>query len=766
MLTVAGRDRGSNLPAEVTSFVNRRRELGEIKHLLSIARLVTLTGVGGVGKTRLALRVADEVQRSFNDGVWLVEFAQLKDGLLLARTVAGALDFAEQSIQPPMVMLTENLKNAQMLLVLDNCEHLVDACASLVNTLLPSAAGLRIIATSRQPLGAEGEHIIDVASFSTPNIDGMSHEPVINYDAITLFTDRAVAAAPTFELNDGNVPTVARLCNRLDGIPLAIELAVVRLRALSVEQILERLGNRFDLLSSERRAALPRQQTLRAMIDWSFDLCSPLEQMLWKRLSVFVGSFDLMAVEDVFAGSEVPHEQVTGGLMSLVDKSILVREESPLGPRYRLLETVRQYGQDRLREDGEKGPVRRHRDYYLRLALKAESEYFGPAQNNWAIRLRLELPNLRAALHDFCSDPREIEAGLCMGAALRTLWVYSGFVGEGKDWLGLLLETDSAATRARAKALWVYAWLTILKGDITTAITILEEGRSIAEQLGDESSLAYIANLSCMALMVQGDISSAGNCADEAFSRHRATMDTVGMVHDQVRQATVALLSGNLDFAIDICEECIDRIEGYREQWLRSYVLWFYGIAVWRKGDLKRATELERESIKLKDPFDDVLGYIHCLGVLAWIAENTGQHERCALIFGALDSIRRETGLTIHNYLMSYHDQSMSDTRRVLGDLRYKETFHRGAKLSIREAIVFALEEVRRTDVPGCDRSNILTHREWDVAQLISQGLSNKKIADKLVISQRTAEGHVENILTKLGFRSRAQVARWVAEHE
>ncbi len=393
-----GSGRGA-LPAEVTSFVGRRRELSETRRLLAASRMLTLTGVGGVGKTRLALRMAAEVRRTFPDGVWFVELAALNDPQLLPHTVANTLELRQVSADPAGD-LAVYLEEKRLLVVLDNCEHLTGACAVLASKLLAAAPGLRILATSRHVLGVEGEQILSVPPLSTPDPgQEVLAGDATHYESVSLFLDRATAVAPDFAITEANRAAVVELCRRLDGIPLAIELAAVWLRILSPAQILDRLEDRFRLLASGRPAMPPRQQALDATVGWSYDLCSPAERLMWARLSVFSGGFDLEAAEEVCDGDGIPRDDVLNLVASLVNKSIVVRYQATEQTTawYQMLETVRQYGAARLDEDDLRELQVRHRDHYRRLAKQFGLESFGPRQADWFIRLRREHGNIRCS---------------------------------------------------------------------------------------------------------------------------------------------------------------------------------------------------------------------------------------------------------------------------------------------------------------------------------------------------------------------------------
>jgi non-specific serine/threonine protein kinase len=755
------------LPAELTSFVGRRHEIAEVKRLLSGSRLVTLVGPGGVGKTRLALRVAADVRRAFPDGVHMVELAALETPDLLVRAVTESLDIVDLSTRSPLDVLTDRVRDQQMLIVLDNCEHLLHDCSVLAETLVRAAPDLRILATSRQPLGAAGEHTMVVPALAVPE-DGtrLSAEAVEQSDAVRLFTERAAAVVPGFAVDRDNREAVVRICRGLDGIPLAIELAAVRLRVISIDQLLSRLEDRFKLLTAGSRALLPRQQTLRALIDWSYTLCTEQEQLLWARLSVFAGSLDLDAAENVCAGDGLAGEEIIDLVFGLVDKSILIREEHQETVRYRLLETIRQYGRDRLRASGEEELLRRrHRDWFLDVATSAYGAWFGPEQVGWYRRLRTEHDNLRSAL-DFClATPGEAEPGLAIATALRYFWIASNSSREGRGWLDRLLAVHGAPTLARAGALTLNARLAVLQSDFTVAETLLAEVRELGERFDDagvRGGAAYVAGLACL---LRRDVPDARDCLEEALRHCRETGDPMGVANALVYLATAHSLLGQPEQAVARFDECLAICEPRREHWFSSYTLWTYGIEIWRQGDVERAIEMEREAIRLKEPFDDRLGVALCVEALAWMRTGDGDGERSALLLGALREIWDSFGGPLFGYLTEYHDACELDAREELGEKRFEALFRKGTTLSPSEALELAMRDGGREAEPEQDDSP-LTPREMEIARLVAQGMSNRAIAAALVIAQRTAEGHVEHILSKLGFSSRVQIAAWVGRHD
>ncbi len=758
------------LPAEVTSFVGRRHEAAEVKRMLSASRLVTLTGVGGVGKTRLALRVADEARRAFPDGVWLAELADLDNPTLLAQGVTEALEIRDHSSRPAMDILVDHLRDRQALIVLDNCEHLLEECARLADRLLRAAPRLRLLTTSRQALGTAGEQSLAVPTLGLPDPEGPrpSLATLARCDAIRLFVERAAAIVPGFQLDEDNRDAVELICRRLDGIPLGIELAVVRLRALSVQQLLDRLDDRFRLLTTGSRTVLPRHQTLRALIDWSYELCTERERLLWARTSVFAGSLDLEAAEAVCSGEGIGREETLDLVAELVDKSVLLREEHRTSVRYRMLDTLREYGHERLAASGEEAVrQRRHRDYYRGLAADARAALFGPAQVQWFTRLHLEHANLRTALESCLAEPEQTVCGLDMAADLLYHWITSYYLGEGRRWLDQALVLCTEPDGSRARALWTNSWLAVIQSDTDAAAAMLEESRSIGTRLGLETVLAYAALYSGMVAMYRGETRSAIALYEEAVARHRATGDPVGLALALIRLSLAHSFVGDSPRAIALGEESLEVCDAYGEGWHRAYTMMALGVDVWRQGDTARAAALEKESLTFNRSLDDPLGVGVNLEVLAWIAATEQDHSRAARLLGALGTLWHAIGAPLSGYghLVHYHEECEAAVRRALGKPAFNAACKQGARLSYTEALGYALEdELPSGETSAGGRPSPLTPRESEIARLVAQGLSNKEIASSLVIAQRTAEGHIEHILSKLGFTSRAQVAVWVAE--
>ena len=762
--------RAGNLPAQLTSFVGRRREVAEIRRLLSESRLVTLTGVGGAGKTRLSLRVAADLRRVFPDGVWFVELAALDDHALLTQTIASTLGVRDRTARWPVSALAEYLSDKHMLLVLDNCEHLRTACAVLTDAVLRAAPALRVLATSRQALGLTGEHIFQVPTLSVPDAD--RHPPAAalhQYEAVSLFLDRATAVKPSFMLTEANAETVARVCQRLDGLPLAIELTAVRLRALSVDEVLERLEDRYRLLTAGSPGVLPRHQTLRALIDWSYGLCSERERAAWAALSAFSGGFDLPAAEAVCATGDLTPSTLLDTLAALVDKSILIADEHGGRIRYHMLETIREYGRDRLRESGTEPAVRkRHRDHFEQLVEQAREEWCGPGQQRWMARILREHNNIRSVLDYSLTEPGQVEAGLKIAGALWFFWIATGLTAEGRRWLERLLELEAAPSTWRNRALWVCAYLCILQEDIAGAEPRISECRRAAEQHGDAEAVAWAVQLSGMAAMSVGELAKARAQLEDGLARHYACRDDIGTIDVCFYLVAVVALLGEPHRAATLCEETLARCDSQGERWLKSYMLWDLALVAWQLGDCTRAAASGRDGLRLARQFNEQWAIAFCIELLAWAAHAELRHRRAAYLLGCADSIWHRIGAPLFGmrHLLRYHEQCTSGARGMLGAVAFDAEFSKGKQTSLDQAIPLALEEGKapaRHAGAGAD-GVVLTPREIEVAGLIAEGLSNKAIAAKLVIAQRTVEAHVEHILDKLGFSSRTQVAAWVVE--
>lgn len=764
-------DRTGNLPLELTSLVNRRTELTEVKNLLSTHRLVTLTGIGGVGKTRLALRAATQVSRDYSDGVWLIELADVTEPSLLVDVIAGAVGVRNESAVPLIDVLLQFLCPRDTLLVLDNCEHLVQAVAELNEEILRLCPELRVLATSREPLNIAGEAVLRVSPLTVPE---PGREPSLKgmprFDAVTLFAERAAAAVPGFELAEDNKGAVAGICARLDGLPLAIELAAARMRTMSPQQILQRLNDRYALLTRAGRTAPTRQQTLRLCVDWSFDLCTPVERQLWAQLSVFAGSCELDAVEGVCDVEAAP-ESLLDVLSSLVDKSILVREETGSVVRFRMLETLRDYGRQELRDTGRFQDLRRrHHAWYQRLLDDSAATWIGSEQPKWIARLEREQANLRDALEYCLSEdtPEATEAGLRTATGLYEFWNFRGLYGEGRSWLNRLLARPGAySVPIRIEALCAAGKLAATHGEFPAAQAQLQEARALATTELRQHTRAQIAYAEGLFALAQGESGQARTHFE------RAVELTTGDPHGQLRMSALALLgwayelAGDTDRAADFYREVLAVTEPRGELLHRCAVLRGLGVSAWRRGDRARAQQLLTEALRVNSGLNSRVLTVFGLEGLAWTLDPRSDAERATVLMGAAEGLApagSQVTLVFHN-MARFHDDCERAARRTLGTRAFDTAYRRGQAMSMNTAVAYALgaPETERASGPGS--TGTLTKREHQVADLVAQGLSNKQIAAKLVISQRTAQSHVEHILTKLGFTSRAQIAAWITEN-
>ncbi|MFJ3219423.1 ATP-binding protein [Kitasatospora sp. NPDC086801] len=705
------REPGSGrLPAEVTGFVGRQRELAELAGLLAGARLVTVTGPGGVGKSRLALRAAARATGAFPDGTWLVEVAPVQDPLLLGHAVLEALRLTDGTARPPLDVLTERLSGRRLLLVLDGCEHLVQACADLADALLRALPGLRVLTTSRAALRASGEHLLTLAPLPVGPPPGSPPGPGGLPDAVRLFAERARAVLPSFAVTEANAEAVSMLCRRLDGIPLAVELAAGRLRALSVEQITARLDDRFRLLTGGSRTALPRHRALRTTVGWSHELCTAQERLLWARLSVFAGSFDLEAAEYVCAGDGLEAEDVLDPLDELVGKSVVLREDSAFGVRFRLLDTLREYGGQWLRATGEEQRLlRRHRDWYLGVATWGEVEWFGPRQAETAERTELAHTNLRAALEFCLAEPGEEQIALLLAGTLWFYWIGCGHLGEGRHWLDRALALDREPTEARAKALWVTGYMATLQGDLETARPALEECRRQALDTGDDRALAYAVHRQGCAALIGDEPDRAAELFEEALWHYR----TIGELNSNVVMAMFELglaylfqgdlESGELWFgqARELCEE-------HGEQWAYAYVLYAMAYSHWLDGAVRPARALARESLRLNHLFHDPLGTVLAIDLLALLATEPGgpgapgDLGEARVLQGAAHRIWRTIGMPFlgSRSFFGPHQECAERARAGLTAREYEDCYEAGARLDLDAAVSRALGGGGSTDGP------------------------------------------------------------------
>ena len=732
--------RESNLPVPLTSFIGRAKELQEIARLLSSSRLLTLTGPGGVGKTRLAIQTANDAIEKFKDGVWWIDLAPLMDDALVPQTVAHALGVRESSSQSLSDLLKFFLREKQLLLVLDNCEHIITACAQLAQVLLSSCANLRILATSREGLGLTGEILYQVPTLSLPESQHLTlTDLLMEYESIRLFVERARALKSDFVLNERNAAAVIQICQRLDGIPLALELAAARVKLLTVEHVAERLNDRFNLLTQGSRTALARQQTLRAAIDWSYDLLAEEARVLFARLSVFAGGFTLEAVEKICADAPLTPRVVLDVLTRLVDRSLVKVERQGNYERYRMLETIREYACEKLEASSETGRLRqRHRDYFIDFAEQAAPKLKSAEQFDWLDRLDVEHDNWRAAWA--CAIESDTELALQLASALLDFWSMRGNPGEGREWLAKLLpRTDQwGQTAKRAHALSVACRLAYLQRDFVVARSMLEQALAIARKSGDPKEIALALLWLGWTAHRQRDDQSAQPFIEECLAIYEELQDQWGMAMAIYQLAGVAAAQGHYAEAEErymtsraSFQELGDKFRmGYplnglgelarllgdyaragkcyeehlkilRPQRSRLALLTPSVNLAWvslHQGDYRKAQTLFEDSLKLCNEYGNKTAKMDCLAGFASIIGTTGKPEQAVQLFGTVEALLESIGMAGR---MDPSDQKEFDhyvavVRAQLDDAAFTQAWAKGRAMTMDQAIAFAMEEKSR----------------------------------------------------------------------
>ena len=762
MPAISPATRQARLPAEATSFVGRRGDLAAITRLLSQAPVVTLTGPGGVGKTRLALRVAAARQRAFTGGAWLIELADLERPELLAHTVVEVMRIADRS-RPPDDALLSYARDRRILLVLDNCEHLVGECAALAAALARRCPGVRILATSREPLGIAAERVYAVPPLPLPT-SALGGRVAAS---VALFAARAQATAPGFTLAADRA-AVERICVHLDGMPLAIELAARQLGASTLGELEARLA---DLLTGGC-GAVGRHATLRAVMDWSWDLCSSAERLVWARFAATAGHLDLPSAEAICSGDGIAPGEVVHLLRRLVDTSILTCTRGRRGVHYRMLGAIRAYGLERLAASGRLDRWRaRHRDYYRDLAAASAAEMFSAGQDDAVSRLQHIAANLRLALETSFAATDGAEQGLAMAADLFVLWIGGPQLAEGRHWLARGLAAVTWPCPARAHALWVAGWLAVVATDVTAAAGMLEEARTLGAALGLPAVRGYAALCEGMIAMYHDDDATAIARYEEALAHHRGGGEPMGVALALIWVCLARSLRGESPRAVKAGAASLALCEAHGDGWIRAYALMALGVEMTRRGRLDRAGELTRLSLAVHHRIDDRLGVEFCVGVLAWIAADQRRFGRAATLTGVLATLRL-AGVMPPEYarVLRHFEDPQARVLAALGRRRFEAAEARGAALAYEAAVAYALEAEPpgSGEAPGgrAARLGPLTPRESDVARLVARGLTDREIAGALWVARRTAESHVGRILTKLGFGSRRQITAWVRDQE
>ncbi|PXY23442.1 hypothetical protein BAY59_27620 [Prauserella coralliicola] len=756
------------IPAQVTSFIGRRQQSSEAGDLLNAHRLLTVLGPGGVGKTRFAVEVAIAESGRFRDGARFVSLVELSDPADVAEAVmaALALRFSSADVVDNLVAAVSRY---EMLLVLDNCEHVLSGCQALTSRLLRAAPGLRILATSRERLGVQGERILELHPLQSPEPGHRIGLPAARrYEAIMLLEERARAVCPHHELTEANLEAAIALVHRLDGLPLAIELAAARLRSLSLEELLARVDDRFRMLAGGDPTGLPQHRTLRALVEWSHDLCSPAEQRLWARMSVFAGSTNLEAIEAVCGEDGTPEVDLLDTLDGLVAKSILTTAHTPHGTRYRMLESLSEFGRERLIAAGERDILtRRHRRYYRDLALRITGEFWGNHQHELLTRLEADHRNFGAACDSLTADG-EGEAAMSLAAALRVHWVMGGHLQEGRRRLEQLLDRHHDTGSERAEALWSCVWIASLQGDPEGAQRHIAECERLADHGADTANFcqSWHGNLA----LFRGDLEQAVLRFTAAAVGHRANGTIEGLLLTLFQLALAHSLLGEHEEAARISSEAIAVSEAHGDQWMLSYTLWAQAHDRLLQGRSSDATRLALRSLEIKHAFSDRLGTALLVEVLAAAAVAGSRFVEGATSLGVADTMWAEIGTSLRAFgpqLAETRAVATTRARAALGAEAFEAAHREGADMFPAEVwthlcAIARFESQQAVETPPRGPA-ALTKRERQVAAYVGKGLSNKEIAKELVLSHRTVEGHVEHVLAKLGLRSRAEIAVWAA---
>ena len=748
-----------DLPGQVDSFIGREDTFRQAERLLETARLVTITGPGGVGKTRLALQLARSQQESgaWPGGVWLAELTDLTPGAgaqRVAREIAETLGVSAQGTAPPLTVLGDALAGATMLLVVDNCEHVLGAAATVLGRLVEKAPGMRIIATSRHVLGVRAENIVRVPPLSTPEPGALSSvEAAGRWEAAELFIARARAAVPAFELSVDNLTQVSDLIAALDGLPLAIELAAQQMRRAPLSEIARRRNDRLALLGGTAHAGPRRHRTLRGSIDWSDELCSPAERLVWARCSVFSGGFDAHAAEEVCAGDGIKKGEVFDLLGELVDQSLLMVGAQD---RYSPLASHRDYSAELLRAYGEEARLReRHAEYYRQLAIRAGGEWWGGDQLRWLARLQRERANIRAAITHYLATPGGAAGAMEIISALRAWWSALFPFSEARENLEAALAADPRPTRQRAAALWAGGYVALRQGDLTAADGLLTESRAVAEAVQDRPSLSSATHLLGLAAYFRGQTTTAVELLRQAETRCTQLGDEAGAWMAWCHLAMATAAAGDHDAAQEYGRRCLEAAGARTALLSRSGALWALGWGRWLARDVPAAERLLAEGLAIMREHADLWGVAECQEVLAWIAAGGGRDEYAARLLGAAQAARQQIGASIPGLrpLAIRHDDCVARLRGRLGDRAYDAAIAAGVRgeLSVLPAAA--------PPPPDDGALAMLTEREREVIELIARGMSSKKIGERLFVSDRTIDSHAEHIRDKLGLQNRAEIA-------
>jgi non-specific serine/threonine protein kinase len=761
-----------NLPAELTSIVGREQEERDLTALLGATRLMTFTGPGGVGKTRLALRIAWAVLPNYANGVWFVDLSTVSSAELVAEVVKTTLRVRDLPGQSVTASLIAAVARRQTLLVLDNCEHLIEPCARLVSNLLQSSTQLRVLATSREPLGVAGETVRRLAPLAIPDLhQSESAEQLTKYSAVQLLLERA--AAHGAEINPAKTgPALAAICARLDGLPLALELAAARLPVLAPVEVANRLDDTFRMLVGVRHDAPERHSTLWATIDWSYMLLPATERMLFAALSIFAGGWTLEACESVARDATEPTD-VVDLLSRLVSKSLVVAETQPGGPtRYRLLDTVRQYARTQLGRDGRSAELRaRHCAWFLEQAERANQAAHTPAEAREFRRLDADLDNLRAALEWLVARSGS-EHEFVVAGRLWWFWQTIGHYREGREYLERLLARfgEEVSPGVRAEMLHgagALAWNQRGSADLEASRAYFEDALAIRRQIEDDRGVYDSLGGLARPVRDQGDDTTAARLMEELLPMARAAGDRWVMARTLNGLGLIAMRRGQSTKAMEYFEQSLNLSKELNDPAGVATELGNMAVLAYEQGDVRKAVSLATESLVMRRDLGVRWSVFAIFDVMTGLAARRGKLERAARLFGASDRLREESGQTLERRPPFGHGHYLRDVasaRSRLGAVAFAAARATGRSMPFEQALAEALEDYQSTGTVASapNSKQMLTPRERQVADLLASGLTNRQIAVELVVSEATAAKHVENIREKLGVTSRTQIVAWI----
>jgi predicted ATPase/DNA-binding CsgD family transcriptional regulator len=797
----SGNPRPGNLPAELSSFVGRDADLAQLAELQARAPFLTLVGPGGVGKTRLARRLAAGLHDSYPDGIWLVDVAPLTEGSIVAQAVADVLGVREEPGQPYLRTLEYRLRSHQLLLILDNCDYLVGSCAELAEALLRACHDVRILATARQPVETISEQTWRVHPLSVPASGTIERSEVLASEAVALFIARAKTRAPEFKLTDRSLGLIATICRQLDGLPLAIELVAARIESFDLSEIAARLETGFRLRFTGYRTAPARQQTLRATLDWSYAMLSLEEARLLRRLAVFAGGWRLESAQAVCADAALPVTSIAVLLDRLAAKSLVIVEHYRSGARYFLLETMREYALEWLEASDEAAEFRqRHAVHILELAELAHPEPLEPAH---AALLQSEQEEVRAALAWAVGRP-EVELALRLAIGANAWWYVRGHYAEGREWFERVLALPEAnATAFGVRARWFLGRLLLRQGEFPAAEAAAELALSGYIAAGDELGIALATRLLGSVALSRGDLARAGPLVGEAARRLHQLADPGEF--DALRSyAAVALELGELDLALEVATDIEARGRAWRPQLTSAWSSLLRGSVAARSGDASLAEDLLSDAFELQKPLEVIHLKVVVLTELGHTLMDRGALDRAKRTFGeatqaaydagmltllsrALDGVARSAAVSqpVDALRLAAAAERMRSTRGVislpadlgraagwlsaargaLGEHAFDAAWFAGGALTVDDAIDVARAALDGTGAAAEQTGSPLTRRETEVAALVARGMSTSGIATELVISVATVRVHVDHIMAKLDLHSRIQIAAWVNDH-